>query len=525
MVKTCQAWKTSAGLLLLMLVGCTTLGPDFKNPEAPLMESWQHTDATLSNESLMQVEWWELFDDPILDTLIQTAYQQNLPLQIAGLRIIESRAQLGIAVGRLFPQFQEASGSFTHNEISENAPNVFSGFTDTRYRNAQIGFDAAWELDFWGRFRRGIESARANFAANVADYDNALVSLAAEVARAYITIRTLEERLTLAQNNIVLQRESLRIARVRFENGATSELDLQQATYNLANTQALVPLLRRALRQAKNSLSVLLGMPPNGLRETLGENSAIPRVPPTVATGIPADLLRRRPDVRQAENLAARQSALIGVAKAELFPRFSITGAIGFQASDFASTNFSDLLDTESMFLTVGPSFRWNILNYGRISNNVRVQDARFQQSIVNYQNTVLKAYQEVEDALVAFLQAQLESNFRATSVAAAQRAVEIARIQYREGTVNFQRVIDSERALVEQQDRWVSARGDILLNLIAMFKALGGGWEIRENREFISEQHKQEMQDRTSWGNLLQDSDGPEKGSMSKQLIDFIVK
>lgn len=487
-------------LFLLAMTGCTTLGPDFKKPEAPFTPSWQTKNAALEESPLAQVEWWKLFNDPVLDMLILMAYRQNLPLQIAGLRIVEARAQLGIAVGSFFPQTQQLRGSFDANRVSENRP--FGTIGD--FRDAQIGFDAAWELDFWGRFRRGIESAEANLASNVADYDNALVSLTSEIARVYVTIRTLEERLSLARANIALQEESLRIARVRFENGATSELDVQQATYNLANTQALVPVLSRSLRQAKNGLSILLGMPPTDLRALLGEDGSIPDVPETITTGIPADLLRRRPDVRQAEYLAATQSALIGVAKAELFPSISLTGTIGFQSSDFASSNLSDLFDTESMFLSVGPSFRWNILNYGRIWNNVRVQDARLQQSLVNYRNTVLVAYQEVEDAMVGFVQSQQESSLRSVSAEAASRSVEIANIQYREGSVDFQRVVDSERVLVIQQDLWVSARGEIALNLIAMYKALGGGWEIREGHEFISNENRREMEERTNWGDLL---------------------
>jgi NodT family efflux transporter outer membrane factor (OMF) lipoprotein len=486
--------------LLLAMVGCTTLGPDFKSPEAPIATSWQTKDATLAEDPSEQAEWWKLFNDPVLDTLILAAYQQNLPLQVAGLRIVEARAQLGIAVGNFFPQTQQARGSFDHNELSENRP--FGPVEN--FRDIQIGFDAAWELDFWGRFRRSIESAEANLAFTVADYDNALVSLTSEVARVYVTIRTLEERLALARTNIALQQESLRIARVRFENGATSELDVQQATYNLADTQALVPVLLRSLRQAKNGLSILLGMPPADLREMLGGSGSIPDVPVTITTGIPADLLRRRPDIRQAEYLAATQSALIGVAKAELFPSFSLTGSIGFQTSDFASSSFSDLLDTESMFLSVGPSFRWNILNYGRIWNNVRVQDVRLQQSLMNYRNAVLIAYQEVEDAMVAFVQSQQESHFRGVSARAANRSAELANIQYREGSVSFQRVIDSERVLVAQQDQWVSTRGEIALNLIAMYKALGGGWEIREGHEFISNENRNEMEERTNWSNLL---------------------
>ena len=504
MTKASQRWGFFANLFLLVgMSGCITLGPDFTDPKAPIATSWQTKDASLSDKPREQIEWWKLFNDPALDVLIQMAYRQNLPLQVAGLRIVEARAQLGIAVGSLFPQTQQAFGAFDVVEQSKNQPGGTG--SDPNFRNVEIGFDAAWELDFWGRFRRGIESAKANLASNVADYDNALVSLTAEVARTYVALQTAEERLILARANILLQQESLRIAKVRFDEGATSELDLQQATYNLADTRAGTVDQERIIRQAKNALSVLLGMPPTDLQEILGEEGKIPVAPIITTTGIPADLLRRRPDIRQAAYLAATQSALIGVAKSELFPRFSLTGSIGLQTSDFASSNFSDLLDTDSMFLTVGPSFRWNILNYGRIWSNVRVQDVRFQQALVTYRNTVLAAYQEVEDARVAFVQSKQESNFRDVGATAANRSVEISNIQYREGTVSFQRVVDSERVLVSQQDLWASARGDIALNLIAMYKAMGGGWEIRgKDQEFISTENRIEMEERTYWGDML---------------------
>ncbi|MGB5261017.1 MAG: efflux transporter outer membrane subunit [Gammaproteobacteria bacterium] len=500
-----QTWRIPASLLLiLMITGCTTLGPDFKRPEAPAKETWQTSDEALTGEPGEQTEWWKLFNDPVLDELIETAYQQNLPLQIAGLRILEARAQLGIARGNRYPQLQQVGASATANQLSENSPN-FSPSFDDEFANYQAGFDAAWELDFWGRFRRGIESADANLSATVADYDNALVSLTAEVARTYVTIRTLEERLQLARSNIALQEKSLRIATVRFENGATSELDVQQASSNLANTQALVPVLLKSLRQANNGLSVLLGMPPSDLTEMLGDTGTIPVAPVQAAAGVPADLLRRRPDVQAAELQAASQSAQVGVAQADLYPSFSLVGSIGFQSSDTGSSSAGDLFDSDSLFFSAGPSFRWNILNYGRIRNNVRVQDAQLQQLLVNYRNTVLTAYQEVEDAMVAFVQSQNESAFRATSAQAAARSTELANIQYREGSVDFQRVVDSERFLVAQQDLWASTRGDIALNLIAMYKALGGGWEIREGHEFVSEENRNEMAERTNWGDLLE--------------------
>jgi NodT family efflux transporter outer membrane factor (OMF) lipoprotein len=490
--------------LALILSGCTMLGPDFETPEVTAEPDWQTDDAALLPEPGYKAEWWKQFNDPVLDSLIQNAYQQNLPLQVAGLRIFEARARLGIAEGSLYPQQQRATGSAAAVGVSKNSPNFQPG-AEGRFKNYQVGFDAAWEIDFWGRFRRGIEAAEADFSAIIANYDNALVSLTAEVARVYVTIRTFEERLALARSNIELQRESLRIAQVRFDNGATTELDVQQATANLASTQALVPVLLKSLRQANNGLSILLGMPPTNLSDMLGGAGAIPVAPPELTVGIPTDLLRRRPDVRLAEQSAASQSALIGVAKADLYPSFSLTGVIGYQTSDTMMKSSSDLFDSDSLYYSVGPSFSWNILNYGRIKNNVRIQDARLQQTLVNYRNTVLRAYQEVEDAMVAFTQSQKESEFRAIGAHAAGRAVEIANIQYREGSTDFQRVIDSERFLVSQQDQWTSSKGDIALNLIAMYKALGGGWEIRAGQDFISAENRNAMDERSNWGDLLQ--------------------
>ena len=500
---------TSLALLLLVAatvlsVGCTSLGPDFVKPEVGEDHIWLEENKDISSAPQDQAEWWKIFNDPVLNVLIGKAYNQNLPLQIAGLRIFEARAQLGIATGLQYPQTQLVGGSATADRLSENGPNFEQQF-DSRFTNYQTGFDAAWELDFWGRYRRGIESADTSLAATVADYDNALVSLTAEVARVYVNIRILEERLKIANENIELQKKSLRIATVRFNNGATTELDMQQAKTNLASTQVRVPVLIRQLRQAGNALSILMGMPPAVLTGILGESGVIPIAPEQIAVGIPTELLRRRPDVRQAEMQAASQSALIGVAETELYPRFTLLGSIGFQAIDTGGSSASNLFNSDSLGYSVGPAFSWNILNYGRLRNNVRVQDARYQQTIVSYQNTVLTAYQEVEDAMVGIIQAREESRIRADGAQAAKRSTAIANVQYREGAIDFQRVIDSERSLALQQDLWTQARGDISLNIIAMYKALGGGWELREDHDFISEENRNTMEERTNWGDFLE--------------------
>ncbi len=499
------------GLLSLSVLttACTTLGPDFQKPEAPVAGNWQDIDAPeLKTETVDHGEWWSLFGDPVLSKLIDTAYQQNLGLRIAAIRILEARAQLGIAVGNLYPQQQQGSGGVIYQTTSENQANT--AFADISFTNFDIGLDVAWEVDFWGKFRRGIESADANFFSSIADYDDVLVSLTANVANTYVLIRTFEERLNLARSNVAIQQRSMEIADVRFRNGATTELDVQQAKTLLFNTQASIPRLEAGLRQAKNALGILLGLPPGDLQGLLGGPAAIPSAPDSVAVGIPVDLLRRRPDVRRAELQAAAQSALIGVAKADLYPSFSLFGSIGVAASSGTTTTktgqsgVDELFNSDSLFFVGGPSFNWPLFNYGRIKNNVRVQDARLQQLLVNYQNAVLRAAQEAEDSMTAFLRSREEVAFRTQSEQAAQRSVNLALTQYREGATDYTTVLNTQQTLVLQQDQLTGVRGDIAQSLIALYKALGGGWQIRQGKEILPERTKEQMRERTNWGGLL---------------------
>ncbi len=498
-----------SALVSLLLTSCTTLGPDFETPESEVEKEWIDIgDSKVKSDSDDLAEWWSVFNDPILDSLIASAYQQNLTLQIAGLRVLEARAQLGIAKGNLYPQVQQARGGATYNTISENTANT--NFGDLNYWDFDAGFDAAWELDFWGKFRRGIQSADASLLANMANYDDFLVSLLAEVANAYVIIRTFEKRIQLAEGNVELQKRSLKITEVRFQNGATTELDVQQAKTLLRNTQAAIPQLIIGDRQARYALSTLLGKPPSELGDILVGVNEIPNAPSEVAVGIPAELLRRRPDIRRAELEAASQSALIGVAKADLYPSFSLFGSLGLRSSSGTNSTRTgkdgadELFDGDSVEFFGGPAFSWNIFNYGRIKNQVRVQDARFQQLIVNYQDTVLRAAREVEDAMVGFLSEQEREVFLQDSVNAAERSVELSLLQYRDGVADYQRVIDSQTSLVDQQDRWTRSRGDISINLIAMYRALGGGWQIRKDKDYVSDEMKDTMRERTDWGKIL---------------------
>jgi NodT family efflux transporter outer membrane factor (OMF) lipoprotein len=357
----------------------------------------------------------------------------------------------------------------------------------------------------------------ANLEASIADYDDILVSLTADVARTYILLRTSEERLEVARQNVKIQKRSLEIAEVRFNAGAVTELDVTQARALLRSTESTIPGLVTDIRQAKNALAILLGKLPGEIDAMLGSPGLIPKVPAEVAVGIPAELLRRRPDIRLAERQLAAQSAQIGFAKADLFPHFTLFGTLGLQASGKTSidtvessntSRFSDLFKKSSFTYNTGAGFNWDIFNYGRITNQVRVADARFQELAVNYEDTVIRAAQDVEDAMVSFLQSQDAVFFLADAVKASKRSVDLSLIQYREGLVDYQRVLDTQRDLSAQEDNLVFTAGSVGQSLVDIYRALGGGWGIRAGKDFVSADHKKEMEQRTNWGDLL----SPEK-------------
>ena len=515
------------GPMLLLIAGCTAVGPDFVTPAAPKSDGWIDADdpgIKLETEAQDYSKWWQAFDDPVLDSLVERAYGQNLTLQVAGLRILESRAVLGIAIGAQYPQIQDAVGSYRRFELSDNGANA--AFLDRDFGSLTLGVDTAWEIDFWGRFRRGVEYADAQLGATVAEYDDLLVTLTAQVATTYVLIRELEERLVLARQNVGLQQRTLDIATVRFKNGEVNELDVVQARALLGDTQARIPTLESLLRQSKNALSLLLGQPPSELRDVFGDPGKIPKAPEEIAIGIPTELLRRRPDIRSAELQTAAQSARIGIAKANLYPRFTLGGFIGFNTSDDGgiqsnNADLGDLFDGGSFTGFIGPSFSWPILNYGRLTNNVRAQDSRFQQLVINYQDTVLRAYQEVEDALVGFLKSQDVTRYLTRSVKASGRSAELSLLQYREGLVDYTRVLDTQSFLVAQQDRQAESRGAIARNLISTYKALGGGWETRDPSKAVPQTVQEDMKARTNWGGLLPAAGLDEAASSGEELRD----
>jgi NodT family efflux transporter outer membrane factor (OMF) lipoprotein len=485
------------------------IGPDFVQPKTPEVTAWLEANAPsrdagsgLTSRSAPVVAWWQTFDDPVLSNLIAQAYAQNLSLQMAGARVLQARAQLGISYGELFPQSQSIGISTTQRRVSDNLTFVSDvervTNLDLDFATSQVGFDAAWELDVWGGQRRNVQSARANLAAQVANYDDALVTLTGDVAATYINIRAIQESLVIARRNIELQQQSLDLAQVRFNGGVTTELDVQEATALLSNTRALVPPLESDLQQAKNALAILLAQPPSRMEGLLG-SGGIPRARGDVAVGVPSELLRRRPDIRAAELEAAAQAAQIGVAMNALYPQFILAGSIGFEAS-----STSDLFEAGSRAGVFTPGVTWNVLNYGRIKNNVRAQDAAYQGLIANYQNTVLMAYGEVDNAMAAYNAARAQTALLTQSVEAARRAAEIAVKQYGDGVTDYTRVLNTQQALLGAQANLVAAQTMIAENLVAIYKALGGGWQVREGQEFLPETVLAEMAYRTDWGDLL---------------------
>ena len=448
------------------------VGPEYCRPGAAVSDLWiDDAKDSIDSSVSADVEWWRGLEDPTLNELIQTAYAQNLSLREAGWRVMQARAIRAIAVGNLFPQSQTAFGSFDRTLLSESLAVPQPARAISQW---SAGFNLAWELDVWGRYRRSVASADAQLEATVGDYDAILLSLIADVASAYIDFRTAEQRLEYAKRNIEIQENSLKLTEEKADSGATGYTGVFLARSSLESTRATVPTIEIQLRQASNRLCTLLGIPTQRLGEFLGLGP-IPQPPETIAVGIPANLLRRRPDIRAAERSLAAQSEQIGIATADLYPSFTITGDIALESEEFG-----DLFQSASSAGFIGPGFQWNVLNYGRLKNNIELQEYGFRELVESYRNTVLNANQEVEDAIVAYLQTERQVQRLEESVKATQEALRLLTLQFEEGEISFANVFLLQGELVGAQDQLAQARGDVLLNLIELYRALGGGWEVR---------------------------------------------
>ncbi|WP_243358810.1 efflux transporter outer membrane subunit [Fundidesulfovibrio terrae] len=516
-------------LAALLLSGCMKVGPDFKKPDAAKPDSWLEAEFSQARPDMPPVvDWWKLLNDPALDKLVALSRSQNIPLHMAGVRILQARAQLGISVGNIYPQTQQATGNYTYTEASRRAPSSPQPGQESgvqfRYWQNSVGFNAAWELDFWGKYRRAIESAGATLSASVADYDNALVSLESDVASTYVLLRVSEDRLRIAQENARLEAEALNIADIRFKLGATSERDVMQAKTLLDSTLARIPQLTNSIQKARHALSALLGMPPSDLKDILGDASRIPECPAQIGVGVPAELLRRRPDIRQAEYQAMAQCARIGVAKADLFPSFSLTGNVGWLSSNVLAFSLADILTAKSFTASFTPSFSWNLFNYGRIVNNVRLQDAKFEEALLSYRNTVLRALKETEDGFSDYQQSRAQAEQLAKAADSAKRGAELAFLQYREGKTDFTTVIVAQQDQLNQQDALAVAQGNIVLGMVGIYRALGGGWE--ERPEPVPAEVRDEMTKRTWWGPMIKESpakqEDPAKAGPGRYVPDF---
>jgi NodT family efflux transporter outer membrane factor (OMF) lipoprotein len=455
--------------LLLYFTCCTSVKIPASKKAPDKAHDWSSELTYGLNQSSEDLsEWWRVLNDPLLNQLIDGALTENLNLSSAASRVREARAQRGIAEAGRFPTFQ-TSGSVQRVKQGEFASdNLFSS-----------GFDAGWELDLFGRVRNNLKAAQADLEAAQESYYDVRISLIAEVALNYVEYRSFQNRLRIARENVRLQTESLRITKARFEGKLVSPLDMRQAETNLLNTEAGISPLWAGLVAARNRLCTLLGKKPGELDDLLpdevsneGGENGIPLPPGQIAVGIPADVMRRRPDIRQAERQLAAQSARVGVAKAELYPKFRLTGNLSFSAA-----NATNLFTATSRSMALGPSFEWNIFSGGSIRNNIKVQNERQKQALLAYEQSILSALEEIESALTAFANENDRNAKLMESAVSASEAHRLSRLQYEAGLIDFTNVLDTERSLLNQQDQQVVSQAEITSNLIRLYKALGGGW------------------------------------------------
>ncbi|TDY22591.1 NodT family efflux transporter outer membrane factor (OMF) lipoprotein [Paraburkholderia sp. BL6665CI2N2] len=480
------------------LSGCVSVGPDFKQPQATLENQWlESLPGEAKATPAAQAAWWTAFNDPVLTALEQRAYERNLSLQVAGLHIFKARAQLATSTENLLPQSGSVSVGAEHINTSGVGP-----IPPAHLWAEHLHVNAGWEIDFWGKYRRQIESDRAQLRVSEAAYDNALVSLFGDVANAYIDLRALEQRIVVAQQNLKSVQQSLTLTQARYKHGASSQLDVEQAATLVAETEAQIPPLIKARAQDRDTLAVLLADPPDAVDAQLKGSSAIPVPPTQIDVGIPADLLRRRPDVRQAALNAAAQSALIGAAKAKLYPSLSLTGLFGLSSGEQHGIGLTQWGGKTIGLFSAGITLP--IFDRGQLKNAVRIQDAAFQEAVLDYQNTVLQAQKEVEDA-IAGLRTTLDAlaaSARASD--ASQRALRLANAQYRSGSVTYDTVLDASRSALRDGDSLAQNQGLAAIAAVALYRALGGGWEVAQGQQVVSEQIAEQMARRTDWGRLL---------------------
>ncbi len=464
-----------SGLLLAALLGGCTVGPDYEKPEIHTPDEWYaNIVGTDPQEPAAPIQtWWELFNDPVLNTLIEDARQSNLTLQMALASVREARARLAFAGGANLPTVG-AGGQVTATKLSNNG--VFNQMAPPGGFQSQgmmvFGLDAAWEFDVFGRIRREVEAEGARFEASVEEYRDVMVSLYAEVAVTYIDIRGFQAQIANAEENIKVQAQSLELAEERFKDGLTSQLDVEQAKSNLYETKAAVPQYRIHLNEALNRMAVLCGQDAGSLRTIIGDAPTLPTPTMSVEAGVPAELLRQRPDIRQAEREAAAATAMIGAAKANLYPKFALKGSVGLE-----SHSVSSFFDSSSIVWTAAAPIHWNIFTGGRVLDDVKVKEAQRDQAILNYRQSVLDALEEVENALVSYHESRVRQGYLVQAIDGTETSVELVTIQYENGLTDFDNVLNMQRTLYLQEHKLITSHVESLRSVVALYKALGGGW------------------------------------------------
>jgi NodT family efflux transporter outer membrane factor (OMF) lipoprotein len=485
-------------LLITSLVGGCTVGPSYRRPETPLPARFGDATTQPTTQPAAAVDvarWWTTFNDPLLNSLIERAAAGNLDLKAAEARIREARAQRRVTSSDYYPNVN-ANGSYRRSRTSENAVSFSGsgepdsggggGSTGNTYGSFdrpgsttdlfQAGFDASWEIDVFGGVRREVEAAEADVAAQTENRRDTLVSLYAEVARNYLELRGFQRQIEIARRNVEIQQTAVEVAQSKARLVGGSELDVARAQAQVATTQSQIPTLESQRDQAAHRLGVLLGREPSAVMDELSAAAPIAQGPPVVPAGLPSELLRRRPDVRRAERELAAATARIGVATADLYPKFSITAALGLQ-----SEQFRHLADWSSRFWNVAPGVSWSLFDAGRIRANIDVQSERERQALYKYQSSILTALEDVENALVSYAKEQSRRQLVQESVDRNRRAVELANTLYQGGARDFLNVIDAQRALAIAEDQLVQSDRLIGTDLVALYKALGGGWEANE--------------------------------------------
>lgn len=455
----------------LTFTGCGMVGPDYTqvSPQAP--EQWHaKLENGLSSQPAAQetlAHWWTVLGDPLLTSLEERAAKDNLTLKEAEARVREARALRGISEAGLLPNVAAGASATKMRSIGGG---TYPSGEITLYK---AGFDATWELDIFGGKRRAVQAAQADLEASQDDLRDALVTLMAEVGLNYVDVRTYQNRLAVAHANIMTQQQTYELNRSLYKAGLGDELAVQQSLYNLEHSRSQIPAMQIALAAAKNRLAVLLGKNPGTLDKELADSKPVPVPPLTVAVGVPADSLRRRPDIRRAERNLAAQTARVGVATADLYPKFQLPGSIGLE-----SLSANHLLEWDSRTWNIRPAISWNIFDAGAIRQNVKVQTARQEQALIQYQSSVLGAQEEVENALVSYAKEHNRRGSLLKSVAAAKQADLLARDRYKAGLVDFNTVLEAQRSLLSFKDELAQSDGAVTTDLVRLYKTLGGGWE-----------------------------------------------